>query len=380
MKKLDNKIPEEIENLILDQLNNELSQYEESILIDWISKNSTNRLLYQQFVEKYSTLSFAVNTKSQKVEQAWQHVYKRIVYKQLRYRIKQFSQIAALLVILIGCYILYPAKESNNTLEQLPTEPVLILSNGQKIILSNVSKIKDGAVNNSDNKEISYTESMVNDTMTPTYNTLQIPDYGEYVLVLHDSSRIFLNAGSEIRYPVPFCDSIREIWIKGEAFCQIHENKQWPFKVHLDRSTIHVTGTSFNVQAYEQDQLITVTLESGSIRFENAQQTVPLSPGQQVRYNQHQGSLETKEVNAARYSAWRHGILYFEEMPLETLLQNLSRWYKINYQFIDPKLKLTACTGGIRRYDSIAHIIEMLNEILEINITQENNIIYINSK
>jgi transmembrane sensor len=84
-------------------------------------------------------------------------------------------------------------------------------------------------------------------------------------MILPDSTIIYLNADSKIRYSIDGKDGFREVFLEGEAWFDVQNNNEKPFIIHTPFYDINVTGTQFNVKAYESDNTITTTLEKGQI-------------------------------------------------------------------------------------------------------------------
>jgi len=73
-------------------------------------------------------------------------------------------------------------------------------------------------------------------------------------VVLPDGSNLWLNAGSEIKYSIPFTRENREVELSGEAFLDVVKNEQSPFVVKAGNAEVEVLGTQFNVNAYPQTE------------------------------------------------------------------------------------------------------------------------------
>jgi ferric-dicitrate binding protein FerR (iron transport regulator) len=138
---------------------------------------------------------------------------------------------------------------------------------------------------------------------------------------------------------------------------------------------ITVYGTSFNVSAYHDDNLIQTTLVDGSVGIEiqgNEELTGhKLKPGQQASFDRTTNIVETGEVNTAQYTAWKNGLFVFEGEQLERILQKLSRWYDCEVEYQDQDAKTECFTGEIKRYDSILKILDMISTASDIEFQTE---------
>ena len=98
-----------------------------------------------------------------------------------------------------------------------------------------------------------------------TYQELFTP-YGTWSVVnLPDGSKVWLNAGSSLKYPTQFNDKQRVVSMQGEAYFEVESDKEHPFIVKTKQLTVEATGTAFNVNAYAPDHVAAVTLVKGKV-------------------------------------------------------------------------------------------------------------------
>src|SRR5690606_26128613 len=118
---------------------------------------------------------------------------------------------------------------------------------------------------------------------------------------LPDGTKVWLNAGTTLKYPIRFDDKARIVDIDGEAYFDVSTNKNWPFKVNSHNHAIEVVGTQFNISAYHEDLETRTTLLEGGVRIINqiSNTTDQLNPGEQSIVRD--GTTEIKQVDAARY-------------------------------------------------------------------------------
>lgn len=155
--------------------------------------------------------------------------------------------------------------------------------------------------------------------------------------VLADGTRIWLNGQSSIEFPATFSgDSIREVFLNGEAFFEVAHNKEKPFIVHTSSISIKVLGTSFNVKAYSNEKTIETTLLKGKVRIEpqpdrrgRAMTGVELKPNQRAIFNKGSNMIEIKEVNADSTASWKQKRMVFDRESLDNVITQLEKWYNI---------------------------------------------------
>jgi ferric-dicitrate binding protein FerR (iron transport regulator) len=269
----------------------------------------------------------------------------------------------------------------------------LTLSNGTVISLDNaangtlaeegnakVVKLQNGELK----YEVENTTSEVRDQQfAPAYNTLSTPRGGQYHMELPDGSKVWLNAASSITYPTRFTGSERRVAITGEVYFEVNEvNREGrhkiPFIVSINSPSgskvaeIEVLGTSFNINAYADEDAIKTTLLKGRVKIvnrqsasdsyeNNNQQSAILQPGQQAQLSGASRYDSIKVVNADTdiAIAWKNGFHSFKNADVKTIMRMLSRWYnfRIGYEGNIPNYKFT---GSIPRSENLSSVISML--------------------
>lgn len=156
-------------------------------------------------------------------------------------------------------------------------------------------------------------------------------------LLLPDGSKVYLNAGSTLRYVKSFNDK-RFLILEGEAFFEVAKQPNKPFIVQTKYSQIDVLGTRFNLKSFREENKTYVTVEEGRVRFSPDKHIQPiiLTANKQATYqadNQHLDTLTTHSQ-----IGWKTGYLVFDGDPLIEIVPILERWYNIRITISDRKL------------------------------------------
>ncbi|HTF21540.1 MAG TPA: FecR domain-containing protein [Chryseolinea sp.] len=165
--------------------------------------------------------------------------------------------------------------------------------------------------------------------------------YGEKsIITLTDGSKVFLNSGSSISFPRNFDKSAREITLTGEAFFEVTRNPRQPFIVRTGDLITRVLGTSFNIQAFDAND-ISVSVATGRVQVTQGSndgvsqsgnsQTIYLEPSQQVSYQNHHFTLSFVDIE--KTISWKNNTLRFDETPMSAVGSILSRWYDVDISF-----------------------------------------------
>lgn len=172
-----------------------------------------------------------------------------------------------------------------------------------------------------------------------TYQELFTP-YGTWSVVnLPDGSKVWLNAGSSLKYPTQFSDKQRVVSMQGEAYFEVESDKEHPFIVKTKQLTVEATGTAFNVNAYAPDHVAAVTLVKGKVAVTlDQKKTISLSPGEKIDYNLATSLYNVNKTNTYKWCSWKDGILIFRDDPLEYVFKRLGQTYNVEFILKDAEL------------------------------------------
>lgn len=305
-------------------------------------------------------------------EAAVQKFRERMRRYRRRRAVVKVCRIAAVIVVLFGCAILYSrwtetkrplsvAVASDNSL------PVIVTAEGKRYNLSDIAidslqTVYPFNITYRNNKEIryAYQTDMVREEEVK-FNRLIIPHQCNYQITLCDGSVIHLNAGSSLEYPSRFSARERRVRLAGEAYFEV-QHEERPFIVEADEMRIRVYGTKFNVNAYGKGHIETVLAEGKiGISLQNGvgQERI-LLPNQMSRVDLLTGKQEIQKVDIRKYVSWVTGFLRYDHDPFEKLIEDLSRWYGVEFHFTDKKLKAKRISASISKDASLEEVLAMI--------------------
>lgn len=245
-----------------------------------------------------------------------------------------------------------------------------------------------------DGGQIAYVAADGNLTRELQYNTLTNPRGSQVIdMILSDGSHVWLNAGSSVTYPVAFIDASRKVRITGEAYFEVAPDAGKPFYVTKGDMELKVLGTHFNVNAYEDESDIKVTLLEGSVRVSQMNtptgqkilqdheaekagkqlKAVTLRPGQQAILStsttgvpapsgqQSKISLANK-VDLDAVMAWKNGMFQFNNTDMKAVMMQISRWYDVAVVYegsVSPK----AIYGEMQRELNLSDVVDILKKL-----------------
>lgn len=209
-------------------------------------------------------------------------------------------------------------------------------------------------------------------------NTLKTPRGREFEIVLSDGTRVWLNAASSITYPSVFTGGERKVTVTGEAYFEVAADEHHPFIVSVGRARIAVLGTHFDVMAYPDEKSVKTTLLEGSVKVISASGAVVVAPGQQAVLSPDSSLISLKKVNAAQSVAWVAGKLSLDNLGIEAIMREVSRWYDVDVRFEGP-VPQERFWGVINRNVNLSSVLNVMNAN-GINARLENGEIVVSSK
>lgn len=150
-------------------------------------------------------------------------------------------------------------------------------------------------------------------------------------IILPDNSEVWLNAGSSIQYPEKFPADKRTVAMDGEAYFSVQKDKARPFVVNVNKLSMKVLGTTFNIKAYANEDRTVATLSSGKIEVQApAHPAKVLEPDEQFVYNHKTGDIRIQKVPGNEVSSWKSGTLIFTDATIDEIWRALERHFDIS--------------------------------------------------
>ncbi|MGL1887625.1 MAG: DUF4974 domain-containing protein [Reichenbachiella sp.] len=387
-----------IADLIYRKMRDQQSLSDEEKLQNWLGEGQENETLYKQLMSSSYLLSKLELYEQFDAEQEWPQLEKALfpstqqlsVWRNPRKLLRYAASVMLPLILLSSLvwYFLNPFGQDNIAQIDVVIQPgveraTLVLSDGTSVDLQAQTKnapIAQGATQITQfNQTLTYT---VADTLADqadevlVFNELMTPKGGRYTVELPDGTKVWLNAATTLRYPVNFTDSIREVFLVGEAFFDVTHTGQ-PFVVNAEEIEVQVLGTMFDISSYPDDPSSVATLVEGSINLMTGKEVKLLKPDEQAVFTRANESLVVAEVNSLRYASWRDGKINFNNSDLDAVMRTLARWYDFEYSFENEKASDYHFTASIESTEKISDILQMLEMTTEVRFEFRNNTLVI---
>ncbi|MDD4190110.1 MAG: DUF4974 domain-containing protein [Mangrovibacterium sp.] len=351
---------------------------ENKLLQNWLEEDPEHLEFYEQARRFYAEGSHFGDQEG--LRKAWKSVRRKT--RATRGAIVRLatiaSGIAASILIVAGLFYLTNKNPETGIIGNARITPgtdkaVLILSDGSRRELSpgNAFVLKEGDAKLSCTGEaLEYMPSgnRISDA-EPRLNILKTPTGGEFVVRLSDGSRVWLNSGSGLRYPVQFPEKERTVELTGEAYFEVAENEHSPFLVSSGGQVVKVLGTCFNIASYPESKFIFTTLVEGKVEvFEknDPENKCLLAPNQQSIFSKKDLLVSARNVDPSAFIAWKEGRFVFDDENLGSIMQTLSRWYDIKVIFANTGRKSVRFTGNLQRSAHIQEILEKIEKTGEV--------------
>jgi transmembrane sensor len=359
-------IPESIELLIVRNLLGSSDEKELKELLDWVSLNENNRTEFQEWLELWGKTEIAGPDFEVKQKAAWTRLHSEIDKKSRTTKTRKGIYLSGLLKVAAA----------------------VILTAGITWITSQY-----------------YQNSRpVRQEITTVFTPLGSRSY----VVLPDSSEVWLNAGTTLKYNPSFSPRSRKVYLDGEAYFHVTEDQKRVFEVTTSDVTVRVYGTSFNVKSYKEEGIIETTLIEGKISLAKnsdeplrKQRQVYLEPNQKATFIKKEGRIALaeivkertnepeqilksgnilifNEVDGEKISSWKTGQLVIETESLIDLSTKLARKYDVDFVFENDALKKFKFSG-ILEDESLEQVLYAMQLTAPIRYRIDGKRVYLNA-
>ena len=376
--------------IIWKKIHNQTSEEENILLNQWLSENSLHRKYYESALRYYTNGSQFANSPAE-LKKALRNIHNKTgIHSPYRNtRILAIASVAASIFFMIYFQFFAPNNpESIEDEQQVQSivpgsnKAILILADGSEYDLTTGNKsiiTTDGTEIKNTGNQLEYigTAGRIADMK---YNTLKIPRGGEYFLILSDSTKVWLNSETTLRFPVQFAADVRSVELTGEAYFEVSKNEKKPFVVSSGNHLVKVLGTQFNISSYADNPNIYTTLAEGKVEvssISNPEVTLMLKPSEQSILNSSNNQIQKRTVDVNQYVAWKDGRFVFRDQTLEEIMRTLSKWYDVQVVFSNEADKQLMFTGNLERYADFGDILAKIAKTNEVNFEIKNNTIMI---
>lgn len=215
------------------------------------------------------------------------------------------------------------------------------------------------------------------DRIVPIYS-LTVPAGNSNNLLLPDGTKVWLNAGSTIKYPASFIGLKRTIDVEGEAYLEVTSQKR-PFIVRTPGGQVKVLGTKFYVTSTPTEEFM-VSLIEGSVSLTAGNKNVTLKPGYRAQFKQ--GKFKQSVIRSFETELWKDGIYYFEDQSFNELMDGFEKCFGVKIDIDSSIATSQRYTGKFYRYNGVQHALRALQYDFEFDYTwdKDRNTILITSK
>lgn len=357
---------DEIIRLLLRKTSGVATPEELALLQTWAEENKARQDLLKEFEDHEALADYRRLREQIPTERPCREMKQRLDlnHRRLHKKYAVWTAAAAAVAVLIVVAVRYiptaadiapKEKTALVNVEQLHpglTKAVLTRADGSKVELDPQTATLAIQPDESDGKDTSL--------------SLEVPRGGEFMIVLEDSTKVWLNSASRLIYPEHFAEGSRHVSVEGEAYFEVAKDSSRPFYVEIPGAQfVKVYGTEFNIRSYPEDAEVKTTLSEGSISITPVNGNggeLFLSPGNQAVIDKTTSTASVRSVDVERVSGWRNGRFVFEEQTLYQIMQDLGRWYDFKFEFADDDLRETIFMGSIPRYSNFTTAISILEK------------------
>lgn len=287
--------------------------------------------------------------------------------QKTRKRVAIASAAAAAVLFLIITFQMRDTRKTEIT--SLPSSDqalILMLGNGERLVMNDTGKqvlrAGDYSVQNN-NRTLSFQGQTVQGKTE--LNTLNVPNKLDFQIELSDGTKVWLNSTTQFRFSFSFPGSTREVYIdRGEAYFSVAKDTK-PFIVHTPSGSVKVLGTEFNVNAYNENKIVT-SLINGKVAVTHGHEISELKPGAEAVIENGQ-ITQRNSFDIENTISWRQGIHYFESATVEEVGIMLKRWFNTDLHIDNVKAASIEIRGKLNRNLPLEVFLDQVNNLNLVN-------------
>ncbi len=375
---------EHIVSLIIAYQERGISDEEINELSEWLDADPDHANKFAKYLALLKEGKAVSQFDQIKSDEAWTKISKSLTMPKKETKVRKLKSwlphVAAVVVVsLVSYFVLHQVSsdfDSNKTYNfaEVSTigskKAILTLEGGQKLKLEKnltkvISEIDGTRINKDSTNSLTYNNSQSHKTKL-IYNRIDVPRGGEYNLILADGTRVWLNSQSSLRYPVQFMGKTRQVELTGEGYFEVAHNPKQAFIIKARDTEVKVLGTKFNVSTYDDEEFIATTLVEGSVELSSLGEKIRLKPGFQAVIKRGDDEFQIQAVNTDLYTSWMKGVFEFRNHSLEDICHQLSRWYSVEFFFVENQYRQLRFTGAVKREKSIDFALEMIEKMANV--------------
>lgn len=361
-----------------------LTETETLLLENWKGKSEANRQFFDALQNEEQLSRWIAEDHPDRLKETEERIYTKVLHQVPALRIiplyrRSWFRVAAaasvLLMIGLTYWLRFFAKQPDDTTNEVVhvqkandieapkvAKATITLADGNTVAVDSLTALTQNNVQLSKMADGKIVYSGNADKVI--YNTLTNPRGSQVIdLTLSDDTHVWLNTGSSITYPVAFIGNERKVTITGEAYFEVAPStspagggKRY-FVVSKGDVEIKVLGTHFNVNAYDDENDIKVTLLEGSVKVSNSRSEGLLQPGQQAQVSSGIKMIDHADIEQA--TAWKDGRFYFNNTDIKTIMRQVSRWYDVEIVYEGEPVE-TLLGGIVSRKENISQLLKIL--------------------
>ena len=208
-----------------------------------------------------------------------------------------------------------------------------------------------------------FSHRIVSDNHTAfALNEITVPKGEKAQVVLSDGTKVYLNAGTHFEYPGVFSENERNVTLTGEAFFNVAKDSSHPFMIKTPRFHVKVTGTSFDLRTYQEDEENSLALSTGKVTIITDSQNYKINPGEKFILNTQTLKSKITKADLQKSFLWREGVTVIDDLNLEEIRKLLERKFNVQIRIADEKYKTIRYTGQFKPHETLEDILDLIRK------------------
>jgi ferric-dicitrate binding protein FerR (iron transport regulator) len=196
---------------------------------------------------------------------------------------------------------------------------------------------------------------------------------------LADGSVVTLNRHSRFTYDKNFGTDHRDVVLQGEAYFQVQPDRNKPFIIHLDRLSIQVVGTAFNVKQSADSSQVVVQVNSGIVKMFTSEKDILVTKGQTGIYSKAGERLEVMDSVSNNSMSYATKNFDFQDMRLSEIIGVLEDAFGVSIKTEDPRLLNCRLTAQFEN-KTLDYIMDIIAATLNLTYSKKGDVLFLSGE
>ena len=207
-----------------------------------------------------------------------------------------------------------------------------------------------------------------------------VADHQTLEQILADGTMVTLKKGASITFPGRLRGDERRVSLSGEAFFEVAHVDKSTFIIDAQGVQIKVLGTSFSVDAPDDQSTIRVYVATGKVAMITPdKQTIQVNKGEKAEYFRKEETIRVTSHDDPNILSWKTQLMVFENTTLDEVFAVVGNTYGLFFEISTPGLENCRLTATFQQAP-LEDVLTIISETFEITYARRDGKIMVSGE